>query len=121
VTFYVEAYQTVSADNDNFVFSYSIDDSVYVDMLTVSKTIDDDTPQSFQMPSSLSGTVYIRVVDTDSGAGNQYMDTVYVDHMYIRSTNEMPVTHTLSVHVVGSGSVTAEPGGLCTRTASRLR
>jgi len=109
VTFYVEAYQTASSDGDNFVFAYSTDDSTYTDMLTVSKTSDDDTAQSYELPSSLSGTVYIRVVDTDSGRGNQDMDTLYIDHLYIRSASDSPITYTLTVNIVGSGSVAKDP------------
>ncbi|MHC4125515.1 MAG: lectin like domain-containing protein [Planctomycetota bacterium] len=105
VTFYLEAYQTISSDADNFVFAYSTDDSTYTDMLTVSKTSDDDTSQSYELPGSLSGTVYIRVIDTDSGIGNQDMDTIYIDHMYIRSTS----SYTLTVNTVGGGLVTRVP------------
>ncbi|NIP56420.1 MAG: hypothetical protein GWO10_14815 [candidate division Zixibacteria bacterium] len=92
VTFYVEAYKTAGSDGDDFVFAYSTDDSVYTNMVTVSKTSDDNGYQSYAMPSSLSGTVYIRVVDTDSTAGNQAMDTLYVDHMYIHSDAGAPDT-----------------------------
>ena len=109
VTFYVEAYQTISSDGDNFVFAYSTDDSAYTDMLTVTKTSDDDTCQSYELPGSLSGTVYIRVVDTDSGRGNQNMDTFYTDHMYIRSASIAPVTYILTVNTVGSGAVDKVP------------
>jgi hypothetical protein len=92
VSFYVEAYQTVSSDNDNFVFAYSTDDSSYTDMLTVSKTSDDNSYQSYALPPTLSGTVYIRVVDTDSTAGATANDTLYIDHMYIHSTGGTPDT-----------------------------
>jgi len=109
VTFYVEPYKTASSDGDNFVLAWSTDDSSYTDMLTVTKTSDDDIAQSCALPAALVGTVYIRVVDTDSGEGNQFMDTLYIDRMYIRSTNETPVTHTLTLNTVGSGSITADP------------
>ncbi|MHC4743276.1 MAG: hypothetical protein ACYS8Z_15280, partial [Planctomycetota bacterium] len=92
VTFYVEAYQTSSGDGDNFVFAYSTDDNVYTDMLTVSKTGDDNSYQSCALPPSTSGTVYIRVLDTDSTQGNQVMDTLYVDHLYIHSDAGPPDT-----------------------------
>jgi len=85
VTFYVEAYHTANTENDDFVFAYSTDDSSYTDMLTVTKTSDDNAYQSYVLPSSTSGTVYIRVTDTDRTAGNKTLDTIYVDHMYIRS------------------------------------
>ena len=88
VTFYVEAHKTVSSDGDDFVFAYSEDDDTYIDMVTVTKTADDDTAQSYVLPSSLVGTVYIRVTDTDHTQGNQAMDTIYVDQMYIESADE---------------------------------
>ena len=85
VTFYVDAHQTASSDGDNFVFAYSTDDANYMDMLTVTKTSDDSTYQTFNLPGTLSGTVYIRVKDTDQTRGNRSLDIVFIDHMFIRS------------------------------------
>jgi len=85
VTFNVQAYHTANAEGDDFVFAYSTDDSNYIDTLTVTKTSDDDTYQSYEMPNDTNGTVYIRVKDTDRTAGNKTLDTIYIDHMYIRS------------------------------------
>jgi hypothetical protein len=90
VTFYVEAYKTANSEGDDFVFAYSTDDANYTDMVTVSKTADDNAAQSFTLPNTLSGTVYIRVQDTDSTAGNLNLDTVYIDEMYILSDGEAP-------------------------------
>ena len=92
VTFYVEAFHTENEDNDDFVFAYSTDDVSYTDMLTVTKTSDDDTYQSYELPGSTSGTVYIRAMDTDQTAGNGKLDRIYVDHMYIRSGIAVPDT-----------------------------
>jgi hypothetical protein len=83
VTFNVEAFKTTSSDGDDFVFAYSLDDSTYTDMVTVISTIDSDTVQSYTMPAGTSGTVYIRVKDTDHTAGNLMIDTISVDRMYI--------------------------------------
>jgi hypothetical protein len=85
VTFYVEAYKTANSEGDNFVFAYSTDNVNFTDMVTVSKTSDDNVAQSFVLPGSLSGTVYIRVKDTNQSQGNRSLDTVYIDEMYIRS------------------------------------
>jgi hypothetical protein len=82
-TFYLEAYHTANSENDDFEFSYSTNDASYTSMVTVTKTTDDGTYQAFALPSSLSGTVYIRVMDTDQSAGNRVRDTIFVDHMYI--------------------------------------
>ena len=92
VTFYVEAYRTDSGEGDNFNFSYSTDDSIYTDMVTVTKTTDDGTCQTYELPSNLSGTVYIRVKDTDQTAGNKTLDTIYIDHIFIRSVLGPPDT-----------------------------
>jgi uncharacterized delta-60 repeat protein len=85
VTFHVKAYQSVSVDGDNFVFAYSTDNVNFIDMVTVSKTADDGQYQICPLPSSLSGTVYIRVQDTDRTRGHRTLDTIHIDHMFIRS------------------------------------
>ena len=54
-------------------------------MLTVTKTADDDTPQSFDLPGTTSGTVYILVLDADSSRRNSVQDSLFVDHLFIRS------------------------------------
>jgi len=83
VVFWVDAWKSASPDGDDFVFSYSSDGASYVDMLVVTKTSDDSFYQSYTLPNSLTGTVYVRVQDTDRSAGNQNLDTLYVDEMYI--------------------------------------
>ncbi len=83
VTFYVEAYK--AGTEDDFDFDYSTDGSNWTNMLTVTKTSDNDTDQSYQLPGSTSGTVYIRVIDTNRVSRAKDLDTIYVDHMYIRS------------------------------------
>ncbi len=85
VAFHLEAHATASSDGDEFVFAYSTDDSNYVDMLTVTKTSDDNSYQTYALPGSINGTVYVRVRDTDRGRGNRSRDTISVDHMYIET------------------------------------
>ncbi|MHC4694527.1 MAG: alkaline phosphatase, partial [Planctomycetota bacterium] len=115
VTFYVEAHKTDSGDGDDFVFAYSTDDSSYTDMVTVTKTSDDNTVQSFVLPASTTGVVYIRVIDTDSTPGNNTYDTVSIDHMYIKCTGVAvpdtepptpdPMTWATVPYATGSGSI----------------
>ncbi len=81
--FYVEAHHSPSSDGDDFVFSYSTDGETYNDMITVTKTEDTHVPQVYKFPSSLSGTVYVKVTDTDHMKGNQPLDTLFVDQIYI--------------------------------------
>ncbi|MHC4463401.1 MAG: alkaline phosphatase [Planctomycetota bacterium] len=115
VTFYVEAYKSDNDDGDDFVFAYSMDDSSYTDIVTVTKTIDDDTVQNYVLPASTSGTVYIRVEDTDSTAGNMSFDTISIDHMYIKCTGVStpdndpptpdPMTWATAPYATGSSSI----------------
>lgn len=90
VTFFVEAFHSFTTENDHFVFAYSTDDVSYIDMLIVTKQNDDDTLQSYALPDALSGTVYIRVMDTDQTPGNRTLDTVIIDQMFIE-TNLLPL------------------------------
>ncbi len=84
VTFYLEAYRPNNADGDNFVFSYSTDDVTYTDMVTVASAT--EQVYTAALPSSLSGTVYIRVVDNNQSWGATSLDAVYIDEMYIEFT-----------------------------------
>ncbi|MHC4426731.1 MAG: metallophosphoesterase, partial [Planctomycetota bacterium] len=84
-TFYVEAHHTANNEGDDFVFAYSTDDSSYTNMVTVTRTSDNNGRQSYALPSSATGTVYVRVADTDDSQGNRLLDTIYVDDMYISS------------------------------------
>ena len=85
VTFYVEAHHTANSEGDDFVFAYSTDDVNYYEMVTVTKTSDDNSAQYFALPSGLSGTVYVSVQDTDTTAGNTQLDTLYIDELVIES------------------------------------
>ncbi len=84
--FVLNAWSSGSADGDEFVFAWSTDDSTYTDFLTVKSTVPANV-QLAMLPSTLSGTVYIRVRDTDRTSRNRDLDTVFIDHMYIRAEN----------------------------------
>ena len=86
VVVHVQAHRTGSADGDNFTFAYSTNNVAYVAMLTTTKTADNNETQSFTLPASLKGKVYVRVQDTNRSSGKNVLDTVFVDHLYIRST-----------------------------------
>lgn len=100
--FYLEAHHTANSEGDDFVFAYSTDDVTYTDMVTVAKTTD-DTYQTFTLPDTLSGTVYIRVKDGDQTKGNRVLDTIYIDHMYIEAISEPDVTPPVITNVATSG------------------
>lgn len=84
---HLNAWSTISTDGDQFRFSYSLDNNQYSEMLVLSGG-DDSNSYSFLFPTGTSGTVYVRVTDTDRTAGNQNLDTVYVDQLYILSEQE---------------------------------
>lgn len=83
--FRVEAYHTLNGEGDDFVFSYSTDNSSYSPMLTVTKNADNNAAQTFEFPGDVSGTLYVRVQDTDSSQGNNSLDSLYVDFMAVRT------------------------------------
>ena len=81
--FVVEAHHTVNDEGDDVLFSYSTDGTNFVNMLVVTKTVDDGSSVSFSLPPALTGTLTIRAIDTDRTAGNRTSDTLFIDQMYI--------------------------------------
>ena len=83
VTFVVEAYHNSSVED--FTFEYSTDGLTWTQMVTVTQTSDSDTTQSYELAPGTSGTVYVRVADTDRDRSEGVQDTIFIDDMYIRS------------------------------------
>ena len=114
VTFYVNAHRTPNNEidfdqfeSDNFVFAYSTDNLNFTDMLTVTKTTDNSDYQLYNLPNTVAGTVYVRVMDTDRTRGNRPLDTIFVDHMFIRSdfTSSPPQTPSQLFAIAGNTQV----------------
>ncbi|MDA1315134.1 MAG: hypothetical protein O2968_17520 [Acidobacteria bacterium] len=80
-SFSVEAHHTQNSEGDDFTFAYSTDNSTFTNMLTVTKTVDNNVAQTFAFPAAIAGTLYIRVVDTNNSQGNGSRDTLFVDYM----------------------------------------
>lgn len=87
VTLYANAWSSGSSDGDSFVFEWSTNNSDFSTLFTVNDTSPANT-QSAVIPES--GTIYIRVQDTDQTRNHRALDTVFVDHLYIRSDNATP-------------------------------
>ncbi len=102
ITFHLEAYHTANLEGDDFIFAYSVDDTNYTDMLFVTKTADDDACQSFTLPPSLNGEVYVRVQDADRTPGNRAHDTIFIDYMLIESSTAPDCTPPLISNVAAS-------------------
>lgn len=81
LTFYVEGYRPSNGDGDDFTFAYSTDNSNFTNLVTINSST--EQVYSASIPNTVSGTVYIRVIDTDRSQGNRSLDYVYVDQMYI--------------------------------------
>ena len=85
VTFHVSAYHNSSVED--FEFQYSIDNgSSWASLLTVTDSSDSDITQTNPLPNGTSGTVLIRIVDTDRSKDSS-LDTIFIDEMFIRSDN----------------------------------
>lgn len=88
VSFHVNAERVIfwPAEDDRYDFSYSTDGgSSWLPMLTVSTTNAGIDYQTFPLPPGTAGDVRVRVEDTNSTAGTQGIDRVFVDHMFFRS------------------------------------
>jgi M6 family metalloprotease-like protein len=75
-----------STDGDNFQFQYSTDGASYTNAFLVSSILNSNQ-QSFVLPNTLSGTVYVRVIDTNDVQGNSAVDTLSVDYLVIHVDN----------------------------------
>jgi hypothetical protein len=87
LTFSVEAHVVGSNGSnaaEDFRFEYSTDGSSWVPMITIDRTETSDVTKTSPLPGSATGTVYVRVQDTDRSKENQ-QDTIFVDQMFIRS------------------------------------
>ncbi len=82
---FVEAYHTDNSEQDDFLFQYSDSSGgPWMDIATVYATSDPNAYTGGSLPATISGNVYIRVIDTDSTNGRLGNDTVYVDHLFVR-------------------------------------
>ncbi len=102
---HVESSRTDNSEGDDFVFAYSTDDQSYTDLITVNSAI--DSAQSAALPSTVSGLVYIRVIDTDRTSGNKVLDTIKVDELFIR--NEVTIVNQPPVVLAGGDQNTTLP------------
>jgi hypothetical protein len=70
---------------DDFAFSYSRDNASFTPMVTVTATWDNDQGQTYVFPEDVSGTLYVRVQDTDSTQGNAQLDSLFVDYLAVKT------------------------------------
>ena len=83
---HVEAWRSQNPVGDEFRFEYSTDGVVFTPVALGSlPTSDDDIDLVGALPGGIEGAVTIRVVDTNRSPGEQVLDVVYVDEMFVRS------------------------------------
>jgi hypothetical protein len=80
-TCFLQAHRTTT---ENFLFAFSTNGTTWTNMLTVTKTSDDDSYQQFVLPPGVSGNVQVRVLDADNTKFESVLDSIYVDDMFIR-------------------------------------
>jgi len=80
---HAEAFHSANGEGDDFVLAGSFDGQNYVNLITVSKTNDDNNEQLAQIDGEADGFYYVRVRDTDHSATNQDFDTFTVDYLSV--------------------------------------
>ena len=87
VTVYANMWSGGSSDGDTFDLEYSLNNgSSFTTLFNVSSTASSNV-QLAAIPGNPSGSIVIRVVDTDRTSGHREKNTVYVDHLYIQVGN----------------------------------
>ncbi|MBT8102790.1 MAG: M6 family metalloprotease domain-containing protein [Gammaproteobacteria bacterium] len=81
--FNVGAYRTDGGDADSgFIFDWATSASgPWTQMLTVTKTSDDNGYQSYTL-GTVPSTVYVRVTDNNRASGERSADSIRIDHMF---------------------------------------
>ncbi len=83
---HVEGFRSASTDGDDFRFEYSTNGGTSFTPVTMSSLplSDNNIDLVGALPAGVSGSVLVRVVDTDRTAGHQGLDTVSIDELWIR-------------------------------------
>lgn len=104
-TLFVTARRSDNGDRDDFCFEYSLNDTIFIPLLVVNSPT--DRIYSAAIPGNVSGSVTIRVIDTDRSRYKTSLDQVSVDQMYIESSNGTRPPDTLFVQEI---DLTVPPG-----------
>lgn len=84
VTLFVDAVASASGDGDDFAFQYSVDGgATYRPALVV--PAGGSGTYSTELDPSTSGTVHVRVLDSNRTQGARTLDHISVDHLFVRS------------------------------------
>lgn len=87
-TLHVNAWSGGSTDGDTFDIEYSVNNgSSFLSLPLNVSSENTSNMQSAVIPGTPSGSVIIRVVDTNRTSGQREKNTVFVDHLYIQVGN----------------------------------
>ncbi len=78
-----EAHHSSNGEGDDFILSGSFDGQNYTDLITVTKTNDDDQAQTAAIDGAANGAYYVKVVDTDRSQSNRNLDSFSLDYLAI--------------------------------------
>ena len=87
VTVIANAWSSGSGDGDSFRFEWSTNNVNFNELFIVSSTSRSNVQSSV---IAASGTLYIRVTDTDHSAGARSLDSIIVDQLIIRGDSSVP-------------------------------
>lgn len=87
VTLDVDAAAPANSEGDDFVFSYSLDGNNYNDFGTLQNGTNRQVLTQL-LPAGTSGTLYIKVVDSDQTTGNGQTDVVDIYQIVVTSAGE---------------------------------
>lgn len=79
MTFNLEVFRPANSDGDDFIFEYSTDDVTYLPLVTVASSL--EQIYTHAMPD-ITGTIYVRVTDSDRSWDNSSYDAIYIDQIY---------------------------------------
>ncbi|MBD5778006.1 M6 family metalloprotease domain-containing protein [Pelagicoccus sp. NFK12] len=112
VTLSVKASAPANSEGDNFEFQYSNNGGSSWNSFSPALVVENGTSstQVGELPDTISGTVYIRVIDTDNTKGARISDSVSIDELFIRTdidANDFPpeVPTGISASLSGNSSV----------------
>lgn len=84
---HARAWSQASSDDEHFVLDISFDGETYVELLELTAREEGSGLQSIPLPAGSSGTLHVRVRDSDQTPGRRVLDKLYVDHLFVRGSN----------------------------------
>ncbi|MFQ5920052.1 MAG: FG-GAP repeat domain-containing protein, partial [Thermoplasmata archaeon] len=89
---FIEAHHDLNAENDDFVLEGSLAaGGPWTTLMTITKTVDDNEYQTANLPTIIGGLpLYLRVRDLNRDPNATDLDTIYVDHIFVRRFITIP-------------------------------